>query len=166
MELKRTWVRIYDSMKKYRYVLLVLAVGILLMMLPSKKEQKEAVKETPAVQAPGTEQLLQQILSRVEGAGQVEVMLTVAKGETKYYQTNTSVNGAGENASSQSDTVTLSDAQRNESGLIRRVDPPVFQGAIVVCEGAESPAVRLAVVNAVSNVTGLGADKISVLKMK
>jgi stage III sporulation protein AG len=36
----------------------------------------------------------------------------------------------------------------------------------VICQGAADPAVRLAVVEAVADATGLGADRISVLKMK
>ena len=39
-------------------------------------------------------------------------------------------------------------------------------GCVVVCEGADSPAVRLEVTNAVAAYTGLGSDKISVIKMK
>jgi len=36
----------------------------------------------------------------------------------------------------------------------------------VVCQGADDPAVRLAVSQAVSSVTGISTDRISVLKMK
>ena len=43
---------------------------------------------------------------------------------------------------------------------------PTYQGAVVVCEGAGSSTVRLAVVNAVSVLTGLSSDKISVVKWK
>ena len=49
---------------------------------------------------------------------------------------------------------------------MRQENPAQYLGVIVVCEGADSPAVRLAIVEAVSDVTGLGADRISVLKMK
>ena len=38
-------------------------------------------------------------------------------------------------------------------------------GAVIVCEGAESSSVRLYVTNAVSVYTGLGSDKIEVIKM-
>jgi stage III sporulation protein AG len=65
-----------------------------------------------------------------------------------------------------SDTVIITDSSRNESGLIRQVNPPVYLGAIVLCQGGDRPSVRLAIVDAVSKVTGLGADRISVLKMK
>ena len=40
------------------------------------------------------------------------------------------------------------------------------QGAVVVCQGADHPQVRLNVTNAVAVYTGLGSDKITVMKMK
>ena len=49
---------------------------------------------------------------------------------------------------------------------VQQVLPESYRGAIVVCQGADSPAVKLAIVEAVSRATGLGADSISVLKMK
>ena len=39
------------------------------------------------------------------------------------------------------------------------------QGCVVVCEGADSAEVRLDVTNAVAAYTGLGSDKICVMKM-
>ena len=43
---------------------------------------------------------------------------------------------------------------------------PVYQGAVVVCQGAENSAVRLAVTEAVSALTGLSSDRISIVKWK
>ena len=43
---------------------------------------------------------------------------------------------------------------------------PTYLGAVIVCQGGDSPTVKLAIVEAVSNATGLSADKITVLKMK
>ncbi|MGN1002105.1 MAG: hypothetical protein ACI4PC_04985 [Oscillospiraceae bacterium] len=40
------------------------------------------------------------------------------------------------------------------------------EGAVVVCQGCDSAKVRLDVTNAVMAYTGLGSDKISILKMK
>ena len=64
------------------------------------------------------------------------------------------------------ETVILTDSERNQQPLVQQVLPPQYLGAVIVCQGAENAAVRLAVVEAVRNATGLGADKISVLKMK
>ena len=43
---------------------------------------------------------------------------------------------------------------------------PGYQGALLVCEGGDDPRVRLALTQAVSALTGLGADKISISKGK
>lgn len=40
------------------------------------------------------------------------------------------------------------------------------EGAVVVCSGGDSARVRLDVTNAVMAYTGLGSDKISIMKMK
>lgn len=39
------------------------------------------------------------------------------------------------------------------------------KGVVVVCQGAENAAVRLDIIRAVGSYTGLGSDKITVLKM-
>jgi hypothetical protein len=39
-------------------------------------------------------------------------------------------------------------------------------GAVIVCQGADKPVVRLAIVEAVADATGLSTDTITVLKMK
>lgn len=147
--------KVRDFLKKYRHVLLVLLAGIALMCLPAQQEETE-VTVVPEPVRDDAETRLARILSRIEGAGEVAVMLTEAGGEEIIYQTD------GEAG----DTVLITDANRNEQGLVRTRQPPTYRGAIVVCTGADSAAVRLAVVEAVSNVTGLGTDKITVLKME
>jgi len=148
---------------KYRYVLLVLLVGLVLMLLPTHKETTEtAPTVSPPSQKRDIREELVSILGQIEGVGDVRVMLTVAAGEKTLYQTDADIS---ENAS-RIETVIVTDANRAEVGLIQQIDPPTYLGAIVVCKGAGNAAVRLAVVEAVSRVTGLGADRISVLKMK
>ena len=93
-------------------------------------------------------------------------MLTISKGEQTIFQTNTSQSGTDQNSNYKSDTVITTNSSRNESGLISRIDPAKYLGAIVICQGADRPAVRLAVIEAVGKVTGLSSDRICVLKMK
>lgn len=165
------WVVIRDKagvlFRKYKYVLLVLALGLVLMWLPeSGSEPEEAVPEpTTAEQTDMTAQL-EQILSQIDGAGKVQVMLTESMGEEVYYQTDDDQTVTADSDSYRSDTVIVTDGDRGQSGLVRKVNPPTYRGAIVVCQGADRAAVRLAIVEAVSAVTGLGSDRISVLKMK
>ena len=60
----------------------------------------------------------------------------------------------------------VTNEERAQNGLVKQVIPPVFQGAVVVCQGGDQPTIRLAIVEAVADATGLTADKITVLKMK
>lgn len=160
--------RITEFVKKYKYVLIVLVVGVFLMLLPGKQEQTEAETEEVKPSAKNewdiTEKLTE-ILKQVKGAGDVKVLLTVANGQTTVYQYDEDISG-GENGSVRQETVIVTDSDRNQSGLVQQINPPVYQGAIIVCQGADNDVVRLHIIEAVAKVTGLRTDKISVLKMK
>lgn len=156
-----------EFLRKYKYVALVLTVGIFLMLLPTGKEAKtETVLTATENSILSVEEKLSQILRQVKGAGEVQVLLTEAFGEEIVYQTDDDITNGDTSSTSHRDTVTVTDGQRNEQGLIRQHNPPKYLGAIVVCQGGDQPTVRLAIIDAVSKVTGLGADKISILKMK
>lgn len=156
-----------SAVKRYRYAILVLVLGLALMLIPgqSKEQQNQVTMPTEQQEQPEISKSLAQILSQIQGAGKVEVMLTVAAGEKTVYQTDEDISG-GEHVSTRIETVIVTGADRSQTGLIQQVNPPTYLGAIVVCQGADRSSVRLAIVEAVSKVTGLGADRISVLKMK
>ena len=157
-----------DFLVKYRLVFLIALIGVFLMSLP----------ESEAEQAPQTPQLttgeessdlqvsLEQILGRVAGAGEVEVLLTQAAGEQTIYQVDDDRSEEDQSKSIRRETVLITNSAREETGLVQQVIPPVYQGTIILCQGADSAQVRLAIVGAVANATGLTSDKISVLKMK
>ena len=50
--------------------------------------------------------------------------------------------------------------------VVRQTVYGQYRGALIVCGGADSPSVRLQLVNAVAGLTGLPSDKITVIKMK
>ena len=169
MDIKALPEKIYALFKKYRYALLVLAIGLVLMAIPGTRENSET-KKTDDAQISQPEPLLEErlnvILSQFSGAGQVRVIITVAEGVEIVYQTNDDTSNTNDSDNISVDTVTVTDAQRNQSGLVRQVNPVIYQGAVIVCQGADNSSVRLALVDAVSKLTGLGANCISVLKMK
>ena len=158
------WVNIGKYWNKFRWPCLILFVGIILLLIPngsSKKPEQEGIIEK-GDNILSVEETLSEILSMVQGAGKVRVMLTVSSGEETLYQNNCLIS---ENGNEKQDTVIMTDSERNEKGLVRKVIPPEYLGAIIVCQGADDPTVRLNLIEAVSNVTGLRSDKISILKM-
>lgn len=157
-----------DYIKKYRYVALVLLAGLVLMALPEGEDAQEntiQAKEETVCQE-NLEDALSQILSQIEGAGKVKVLLTEAAGEEILYQTDQDISQSEQGRDDRRETVLVTDTQRSQEGLIRQVNPPQYQGAIVLCQGAGSPAVKLSIAEAVSDATGLTFDRITVLKMK
>lgn len=139
-----------------RWVLLILTIGLVLLLMPSFESEPE---ETVAVtEKADLQQELAEILGAIEGVGQVKVMLTVEMGERIIYQNDES--------GTSSDTVIITDEDRAQQGLVQQILSPTYRGAIIVCQGGGSPAVQLKVVEAVSRITGLTTDKITVLKMK
>ncbi len=158
MELKK----ILAFLGKYKFAILILALGLLLMAIPGKTESAASVQETQPEPERDVAQELSQILSQIQGAGKVEVLLTLEAGEETLYQYDENLSDSAQNR----DTVTVTDGQRGQTGLVRQVLPATYRGAVVVCQGADDPRIRLAIVEAVSMATGLGADRISVLKMK
>ncbi|MBE6933692.1 MAG: hypothetical protein E7462_01375 [Ruminococcaceae bacterium] len=146
--------------KKYKYFLIILLIGIGFMLIPGKSAKEEPLPVAdPAPSEPSLVQELEEILSQIEGAGNVRVMLTLKAGSQTVYQTD-------KPAVDREDTVIITDGDRTQSGLIAQVLSPTYRGAIVLCQGAERAAVCLAVTEAVAKVTGLDASQISVLKMK
>lgn len=152
--------QIIRSVKKYQYVLWAVLLGVFLMLLPQKKEEPEREIPAQTEAALTLEEELSVILSKISGVGKAEVLLTELSGSSTIYQTDTALNQGN------SDTVIVMDRNREEQGLVKQVLPPVYKGAIVVCQGADSASVRLKVVEAVKSVTGLSSDCITVLKMK
>lgn len=147
---------------KYKYPILVVLVGLGLMLLPEKSAVEASPQPVETIQAENLETRLTAILSQIEGVGQVRVLLTEETGREYVYQTDSQTDAERHSE----DTVLVEDASRTETGLIRLTLEPKYRGAVILCQGADSPSVRLAIVEAVRCVTGLGADRISVLNMK
>lgn len=154
--------RINALFGKYKYPILVVLVGLGLMLLPGKTETKTIPKPEETVQVQDLETRLAAILSQIEGVGRVQVLLTEESGREILYQTDIQ----SDTGRRTEDTVLVEDASRVEQGLVRQTLEPKYRGAVILCQGADQPSVRLAIVEAVRCVTGLGADRITVLNMK
>lgn len=157
-----------EFIRKYRYAFLILLAGLILLSFPeSKPSEKSSLQaESPSSPPEDLQTQLTKLLSRVQGAGKVQVLLTQASGEEVRYQSDTDQETEETGRKIRQETVLITDSSRAQKGLIARVDPPVYLGAVILCQGADSASVRLSLVEAVKCATGLSADRITVLKMK
>lgn len=162
--------KLLDLLEKYKFVFLVLLAGILLLLLPSFGSGVPAARgaETPSADSSfdlsALEQKLADTLSKVEGAGKVSVVLTVKNGTRQVLAqdvTTSEKEGASEKSTT---TVVTSKGSAGQEAVPLQQVYPTFQGALIVCPGGGDPTVNLQLIRAVSALTGLGADKISICK--
>lgn len=168
--------KLIAQLKKYKYAALVFVIGIALLLLPIGKSSKKA-EATPSSTEQTDEEYLNELetrlaalLSQIKGAGEVQVMLTLQTGSRTEYQFDTQISsdtdGTENRSSEERKTVILSEGSAYDKAAVSAVRYPQFQGALIVCEGADHPAVRLDLINAVSALTGLNSSQITVVKLK
>ena len=153
------------ALRRYQYVLLVMAVGTVLLLLPTGGRDSPQGETSPE-RAEGTsfdleafERKLAQTLSQVEGAGEVRVVLTLDGGSRQVLARNQDRDGDGGSANT---VVTVGKGSGQQAVVPLQTVAPQFRGALVVCPGGGSAQVRLKLIEAVSALTGLGSDRISV----
>ena len=162
--------RLAGAVEKYKYVLLVLLAGALLLVLPlpggagAGEAEAPPAAGTAELDLEGLERRMEAALSRVEGAGEVSVVLTLRSGARQVLaQDVTAARSEGEQTEERTTVVVSAGSGREEAVALQQVYPQ-FQGALVVCSGGDDPAVQLQLVEAVGALTGLGSDKISICK--
>lgn len=169
MDMKSAGNKAISWIKKYKYVALILVIGVLFMLIPAKnKAEEEPIlqEEQTAVQTWNMTGELTAILGQIQGVGKVQVMLTVSAGEKTVYQEDSDVTNGDTSSSIHTETVIITNSGKTQQALVSQILPPTYLGAIIVCQGGDQASVKMAVMDAVSKATGLPADKISVLKMK
>ena len=151
-----------QGIKKYKYVLLTALLGVLLLLLPQNEKAADSGSATPSAAENFDREALQNemedILSSltVEGSGAYEL----AQDETA------SLKARGEEVDEQTrktETVVLGSGTSAEV-VVTHSRYPRFVGALIVCEGGDRADVQLKVTQAVSALTGLSSERISVVK--
>ena len=154
---------------KYKFVVLIVLIGIVLLLWPSGA--KTGVRNTgnpsshPELQTIQSE--MEQILSEINGVGTVHVMLTEeSDGELQLAQ-NTELSYSGsteapEDYSRRSEVVLANNG--DECAIVTRSSRPAYRGALVVCQGGDRAEIRLEVTAAVTALTGLSSDRVTVAK--
>ena len=161
--------RVRQALGKYKYVLLVALVGAALLVWPTGETGETAPPETAGetlFQVDQMERKLERALSQVEGAGEVTVVLTLRGGPRQVLAQDGSAVEEGDGTRRETSTILLSKGSGyQEPAVVQRLGPE-YQGALVVSRGGDDPRVKLALYEAVSALTGLRADKISICKGK
>lgn len=162
-----------EMLEKYKYVLLAMLVGVALLVWPSGGSSAPAQTAADVEQSVPdpfdtreTEEWMAQTLSHIEGAGRVRVLLSVAQSPRQVLAQDGLADVAGESSRRETSTVMVSRGTGQQEPAVLQVLAAEYRGAVVVSPGGDDPQVRLALSQAVSALTGLGADRISICKAK
>lgn len=161
--------KMIDFLKRYKFVLIVIAAGIILLAIPTG-DKSPSTAETAGVAGSEEdfsvevlEEKLGKILSQIEGAGDVSVMLTVRSGMERILATDREITESDTKMNTKEETVVISTDNGDEVVLVGQ-NYPTFQGALVVCRGGDDPNVQLQITRALSALTGLSTNRITVCK--
>lgn len=191
MEMK--WKEMIQKIGVFRLLLLVLA-GVLLIVLslPSKDSGSETLETVSKESETDSglfltemekyikrqEKETEELLSKVEGIGKVEVMLTLASSEEKVMLRDESVTeddsvqedaAGGKKSDSgyqqkQENVLVKNDGE--ESPYVVQVHSPVIEGVVVVAEGGTAGKKEKEIIEAIQALFPIEAHKIKVMKME
>ena len=145
-------------------------LGIVLMLLPGGNAEAEPTAGSPDAEAfdrGAVQEEMENILRAIDGVGELRLMLTVDSGTKRELAQDTTAERSGsEDMKRKSETVVVGTGSGTQEVVVTNRVYPRYVGALVVCEGGGSAGVRLAVTQAVSALTALPSDKITVLQGK
>ncbi len=120
---------------------------------------------------------LEEILSKIQGVGEVDVLINYAESSEiiPMYNENTKTSNTQEtDTSGGTRTIEETDSQKEiiyeendgeKSPITQKVVEPKIEGAIITAKGASSAEVKSSIIQAVEAVTGLATHKIQVFEM-
>lgn len=166
-----------QKVDKYKYVLLVCAIGLVLLLLPTGGEKEAgsqgapaAYKDSEAAYDPAAlAASLEEVFASIDGVGKTKVVLTLKNGYESVYvynETSSESEKDGQADSTADMQLVTIGSGASEQPVVERVNSPSFLGAVVICEGGDSAKVQLALTDAVRSLTGIPASNIVILKMK
>ena len=121
------------------------------------------------------ERKLKTILSKMEGVGSVDVMITTMSTEEKVLAQNTKVSSQQTDQKDQTGGTRLTTQAQNDSDIVMqngkvpyvtKENSPEIKGVFILAEGADDSNVKAQITDAVSKLLDVPVHKISVEKKK
>lgn len=146
-------------------LLLILLSGFLPKSKDSGKQtENELCADTAQSYCEDTEKRLEEFLENIDGAGDVEVYLTVGSGEQYVYAAEEKKVRA-DNKTEEEEKYVIVGGGSSREPLIERVETPEITGAVIICTGCGNPVVEERIYKAVSAALDIPTSKIFVTKM-
>jgi hypothetical protein len=155
----------------------ILLIGIAPMLKTGGGKPKAQQEPVPSAEeyAAALERRLEGILGKIDGVGEVEVMITVKSGYTYTYAMTEKVNSDvseeyksdDQRKTQQKNTTEQSYVmvEDGDSPLVTALNEPEIKGVVVVCGGGGDPRVVSEVITAVKTALDISTAKITVSRI-
>ena len=163
----KTFLEKMQTDKKRALIVLLCAAALLLLVLSEwmggRQSAPAQTQETDY--AAELETKLSQMISAIDGAGRTKVLVTLkGSGETVYARNDKMEADSTRTQSEQAYVLVRSGS--DETGLRLKTVTPQVLGVAVVCEGADVPQVRQAIMDTITAALDIGASHVSVVRMQ
>lgn len=147
--------------------------GVLLLVWPTAERQPTA-SQPEAVQTPAEDYALQlatqleETLGKMEGVGQIKVMVTLEKQEEYVYAADLVTEERTQQEETllqQEQTHVILEQDGNQQALVTTTMAPRVQGVVIVCAGGGDPVVQRSLTQAITAVLNIGSNRIAVSKL-
>ncbi len=178
MEIKQKKISFWDKLKTIKHFEIIVVVAfcaILLLIYSStfsstKSEENTLTALTTEEYAKYLENKLSNVLSQINGAGNVSVVVTLVSGVEYVYATNTieettsqTVGGTTTTQTTTKEELILISQSGKDSPIIIRENLPKVGGVLVVSSGASNISVMLELQKAVMALLDVDAEDIEIL---
>lgn len=147
--------------KNNQIICIILIIGVVLMLISGGGKEKQAVTKTADTHDEETR--LEEILSDINGAGEVSVMITYYSTSEKDIAYETKTNSVGLNSRSEESEDKKAVMNDGSPMVLKEVYPKV-KGVIVTADGGDNAVVRQAISEAVTAVMDVGAHRVRIYK--
>ena len=169
---KETFAKLRKNKNFYVYVAIGLAVLIAIIYFASFASSNESPStntdnidqnlSTSEEYARSLENKLENVISQIEGTGNVDVVITLEKGFEYVYLTEEETRTSASGNTTTSTTVVMVDGQ---PVLIEELYP-VIKGIVVVCAGADNVSVKMNIISLIQTVVNVNSSNISIYTSK
>ena len=160
--------KITEMLKKDKKLLIIMLLGLsgMLLLLFSGDGKEEAPKENSASDISAVEKSIEEkllsLIKTVDGAGKVNVIVTVDSLQEK----TVAVNCEGQSGESEyKNEYVIVESSGDSEGLLLKITAPVIRGVGITCEGGGTLAVKQEIIRLVSAALGVPVNRIWVTKM-
>jgi len=151
-------------------------IGMLLISFPGLTSYKKEAENLPKTAedeetnyAAELSSQLEAILGRIDGVGEIEVMVTLRQDSSYVYATDLAQSDRQEEALTQQqieEKHVIIEQGGEEQALVSTRIVPQAEGVIIVCEGGSDPVVIKKLTDAVTAALGIGSNRVAVSNMK